>query len=118
MADELKQAAAQVDRWCLILEGLIDPQLRHCEDLALYKNLKTKGDSYSQVSACKQVLEDMWETYQKLYCGAHFKRAERTAALADYKVKKYCYTAAIASTCDLLDAWVNKSWYPVSWIAG
>ena len=74
MADELKQAAAQVDRWCLLLEGLIDPQLRHCKDLALYDALNTKGDGPSQVRACKKVLGDMWETYQKLYNGAHFRR--------------------------------------------
>ena len=42
--------------------------------------------------------------YKQLYYDAHFKRAERTAALADYKVRKYCYTAAIASTCDLLES--------------
>ena len=83
MMDELRKSADQVDGWCLILEMLIDPRLCHCEDLAHYLNLNSKSDIPSQVRDSKKILEVMWETYQEVYNGTHFRRIEKDAALAD-----------------------------------
>ena len=88
MTKELRKAGAQVDLWCLSREGLIDPQICEYEDMALYH---------------KRILEDMWEIYQKLYWSTHLKKAEKAAAVDDYKVRKYHYSNAIAATSGLLE---------------
>ena len=40
------------------------------------------------VEACNGDLEEAWEVYQELYCDAHFKKANRRAAVADYEDRK------------------------------
>ena len=75
-ADELRKAAAKVDRWALILE-LLGPA--------------------AETNLVERMLEDKWKVYQQLYYDAHFKRAEKMAALTDYKVRQYRYKAAVAS---------------------